>query len=164
MGPDQQRLTPTERANLVAYIDGELAEADAQAIATKLAHSATARREAEVLEKTWELLEYLPRPRASEDFTARTLTEVTRDDRDGPLGSAFARTTRRTLRAVACAVLGFLGFGVGYLLTSWAWPNPSARLIRDLPIAEHLEEYRDVETFEFLKELVESPEFSADRN
>ena len=38
----------------------------------------TARREIEVLQKTWEMLEHLPRPRASEAFTHRTLTEVDR--------------------------------------------------------------------------------------
>ncbi len=69
--PEQQRLTPAERSNLVAYLDGELNEAESRAIATKLTKSATARREIEGLEKTWELLELLPRPKASEDFTAR---------------------------------------------------------------------------------------------
>ena len=76
MVPDQQRLTPAERADLVAYLDGELDDAQSRAIATKLTHSTTARREIEALEKTWELLEYLPRAQAPEDFTARTLTEV----------------------------------------------------------------------------------------
>lgn len=164
-GPDQQRLTPNERANLVAYLDGELSEAETRTIATKLAHSATARRELESLEKTWELLEYLPRPKASEDFTARTLTEVEREEHEGiRLGSAVLQTTRRLLRAVAWTAASLLAFGVGYVLTQWVWPNPSERLTRDLPIAEHLDEYRDVGTFEFLQELVESPEFNADRD
>ena len=69
-------MTPAERADLVAYLDGELDDAQSRAIATKLTHSTTARREIEALEKTWELLEYLPRAQAPEDFTARTLTEV----------------------------------------------------------------------------------------
>ena len=33
-----------------------------------------------------------------------------------------------------------------------------------LKVAEHLDDYRDVDTFDFLKELVESPEFNADRD
>jgi anti-sigma factor RsiW len=165
MGPDQQRLTPGERANLVAYLDGELADADARAIATKLAHSATARREVETLEKTWDLLEYLPRQKASEDFAARTLSVVWRNDAEGTkLGSALLANARPVLRTLASIALGLLAFGVGYALVHWVWPNPSERLTRDLPIAEHLDEYRTVGSFEYLKELVESPEFDADRD
>jgi len=165
MGPDQQRLTPNERANLVAYLDGELNEAESRAIATKLAHSPTARRELEVLEKTWELLDYLPRPNASEDFTARTLSQVMRADLEGGwLGSALRRKTEQVLRIALGTTAVGLAFVLGYALMQWAWPNPSERLKHDLPIAEHLDDYRDVGTFEFLKELVESPEFNADRD
>jgi anti-sigma factor RsiW len=165
MVPDQQRLTPNERANLVAYLDGELAEAESRAIATKLAHSATARREVEALEKTWDLLEYLPRPKPSEEFTARTLTEVQRADLEGgQFHSKLWQTTRRALRGAVWTLAGLLAFGIGYAAMQWAWPNPTERLTRDLPIAEHLDEYRDVGTFEFLKELAGSPEFNADRD
>src|SRR3954447_11353093 len=165
MGPDQQRLTPSERADLVAYLDGELGEAESRAIATKLAHSATARREIESLEKTWELLEYLPRPRAGDDFTARTLSEVTRAELEGGrFDSKLSKTFQDALRVVTWIVAGCLAFGLGYVLMTWAWPNPSERLTRDLPIAEHLDEYRDVGSFEFLKQLADSPEFNADRD
>jgi anti-sigma factor RsiW len=164
MGPDQQRLTPNERADLVAYLDGELGEAESRAIATKLAHSATARREVESLEKTWELLEYLPRPKAREDFTARTLTEVARADLEGGLDSKVSQTLRKVLRGGIWTIAAFLAFAIGYALMQWVWPNPSERLTRDLPIAEHLDEYRDVGTFDFLKELANSPEFNADRD
>src|SRR4051794_31868018 len=111
MGPDQQRLTPTERADQVAYLDGELGDADARAIATKLSNSATARREVESLEKAWELLDHLPRPRAAEDFTARTLTEVARREVEaGELGTAVVRTTRRLVRALIWMVMSLLAF------------------------------------------------------
>jgi hypothetical protein len=165
MRPEQQRLTPHERANLVAYIDGELDDAQSRAIATKLAHSATARREIEALEKTWELLEYLPRPKASEEFTARTLTQVTRAELEGgELGSFVRQTTQKAVRGAVWTVAALLAFALGYGVMQWVWPNPVDRLTRDLPIAEHLDEYRDVGTFEFLKELADSPEFNADRD
>src|SRR5690348_13404435 len=67
MVPDQQRLSIDERSNLVAYLDGELNDAQTRAIATKLTQSLTARREVEALQKTWEMLDLLPRPKASED-------------------------------------------------------------------------------------------------
>ncbi|HMB08354.1 MAG TPA: hypothetical protein VKP69_32060 [Isosphaeraceae bacterium] len=76
MGPDLQRFTPAVRHNLLAYLDGGLGEGEVRAIATKLTLSSTARREVEALQKTWELLKYLPRPKVSGAFTARTLIEV----------------------------------------------------------------------------------------
>jgi hypothetical protein len=165
MGPDQQRLTPSERANLVAYLDGELADPDARVITTKLAHSATARREVDALEKTWDLLEYLPRPKASEDFTARTMSQVLHGDvQTNEFGSTALRIARRAGSVLLGITLGLLTFAIGYAFMQWVWPNPSARLIRELPIAEHLDEYRGVGSFEFLRELVESPEFNADRD
>lgn len=163
MGPDQQRLTSAERANLVAYLDGELNEAEAQAIATKLTKSATARREIEALEKAWELLDYLPRSKASDDFTARTLTEVERlSTEGGRFESAVRETTRRVLRVAVWTLVSLLTVGAGYAVTQWVWPNPTARLARDLSIAEHLDEYRDVGDFEFLEILAHSSEFGTD--
>ncbi len=70
----------------------------------------------------------------------------------------------RAARAAAWVLAGSAALGIGYAITQWAWPNPTARLARDLSIAEHLDEYRDVDTYEFLDELVHSPEFASDRD
>jgi len=165
IGPEQQRLTPAERANLVAYLDGELNEAESRAISTKLTKSATARREVEILERTWELLDLLPRPKASQDFTARTLHEVEQLSLKGNrFESAVLHTSQRVAAAAVWVVVSLVTLSVGYALTQWVWPNPTARLARDLSIAEHLDEYRDVGSVQFLKELENSQEFSVDRD
>ncbi len=157
MGPDQQRLSPDERFNLVAYLDGELEEHASRAIATKLTQSVTARREVDALRKTWELLDLLPRPRASEDFTARTVTVATRAADRSPAASEMAR---RVAGGLAWAAASALLFVAGYLTTARAWPDPTARLARDLSIAESLDEYRDVGSFEFLDQIDNAPEFN----
>ncbi len=163
MVPDQQRLTPAERADLVAYLDGELDDVQARVIATKLTHSTTARREIEALEKTWELLEYLPRAQAPEDFTARTLTEVQQLAlRGGRRELAVQHTARRIMRGGAWGLAALLALGVGYAVAHWGWPDPTARLSRDLPIAEHLDEFRDVGTMQFLEKLADTHEFGVD--
>ena len=163
IGPKEQRLTPAERANLVAYLDGELGELDSRAIKTKLSHSPTARREVEALEKTWELLEYLPRPQVSDDFAARTLTGARQLSAEG---GRIEQVARRVARRVAWLATGtvasLLAFLLGFLLTHWVWPNPTARLARELPLAEHLDEYREVGSFNFLQQLYDSPEFNAE--
>lgn len=165
MGPDQQRLTPAERANLVAYLDGELNEFESQVISTKLTKSATARREVEMLERTWEILDLLPRPKASEDFTARTLSEAEHLALAGDrFDSAVKRVAQRTAHIAVWVFASVLAAGLGFAVMQWIWPNPTARLARDLPIAEHLDEYREVGTFEFLEQLAHSPEFGTDRD
>jgi anti-sigma factor RsiW len=162
-GPDQQRLTPAERGNLVAYLDGELNEAESRAIATKLTQSVTARREIEMLQKTWEILEYLPRPQASEAFTQRTLTEI---DRISVVGEQRVSAAARAVRHLLVMTLGVLAslacFGLGVVLMRWVWPDPTSRLVRDLSIAEHLDEYRDVGTIEFLEGLDSKSEFASE--
>ncbi len=162
-GPEQQRLTPAERADLVAYLDGELPEHESRSIATKLTQSVTARREIEMLQKTWEMLEHLPRPRASEAFTQRTLTEVDRLSTAGDkMVGAASRTVRRALAMGLCVLASTACFGLGLVLTRWVWPDPTSRLARDLPIAEHLDEYRDVGSLEFLERLDKTPDFDDD--
>ncbi|MBX6316007.1 MAG: hypothetical protein IRY99_24305 [Isosphaeraceae bacterium] len=162
MAPEQ-RLTMAERANLVAYLDGELSEDEARAIATKLTQSPTARREVEVLEKTWELLDYLPRPEASPELMTRTLTQVAlQAARGDQLAAVAGQAARRLLQAAVCLLTALGCLGVGYAATRWLWPDPTARLVRDLPLAEHLEEYREVGSFEFLQLLDNDPNFQKD--
>jgi anti-sigma factor RsiW len=161
----EQRLTPADRANLVAYLDGELNDSDSRLLATKLTQSATARREVESLERTWELLDYLPRPQASEQLTARTMTQVLElSQHGGRFDSAARLVANRATWAVVWTVASCLAFGLGYALMVWVWPDQTGRLSSDLPVAEHLDEYRDVGSWEFLDALAKSPEFSAERN
>jgi hypothetical protein len=49
--------------------------------------------------------------------------------------------TVRTAYVVAYLILGVVGLGFGYVATRWLWPDPSARLARDLSLAENLSEY-----------------------
>src|SRR4051794_34753384 len=165
MVPDHQRLSPDERSNLVAYLDGELTEADTRAIATKLTQSMTARRELESLQKTWEMLDLLPRPQASGDFTERTLSIAIRSTGQGDrFASAASGMARRVGTVLALVVASVALFALGYAGTLRAWPNPTARLARDLSIAENLDEYRDAGSIEFLELLDRDPDFNQDAN
>jgi len=161
--PDQLRLTPDERADLVAYVDGELPETHSRSIATKLTHSATARREVEMLEKTWELLDYLPLPRVTEQFSERTISRIQRLELGGRLWEpTVAAWTALLGRAMVYLLIGATFLGLGYAATRWVWPDPTERLVRDLTLAEHLDEYLEVGSFEFLSQLADSKEFAAE--
>lgn len=164
MAGDTQRLNDIERANLVAYLDGELTEADSRYLATKITNSVTARREIESLQLTWDLLDYLPRPEPSNDFATRTSTIAMGLGTKGGRASAIAgRWSGLASRAAVMIGVAAASLAIGYVSTRWIWPDPSARLVRDLPIAEHLDEYREVGSLEFLKLLANSPAFSEDQ-
>ena len=131
-------------------------------IATKLSFSPTARREVESLKKTWELLEYLPRPKASEDFPDRTFTSLRSLDAKR---MSWERATSGWLGPAARLALSLAvaaaSIAAGFALTRWVWPDPAVRMARELSLAEHLGEYQEVGSFDFLQELAKSKEFGA---
>ena len=71
-------ITPSSSftEKLVAYLDGELPEGDARDVESSLASDPAMRAEVEKLNRAWELLDLLPRPHASSDFSSRTLTTL----------------------------------------------------------------------------------------
>jgi anti-sigma factor RsiW len=157
-GPEQ-RLNPDERANLVAYIDGELPDNESRVIATKLTQSATARQEVEALKRTWDLLECLPRPQASGEFPARTLTFLQASESGASLDEVAWAWLRLLGRVFVSLVVAGAALGSGFALTRWVWPDPYARMAKDLTLGEHLQEYEEVGSFDLLDELVRSKEF-----
>lgn len=148
------RLGAEDRANLVAYLDNELEPEQSRALAVLLTQSVTARREVDSLRRSWELLGFLPKPEVSSDFTSQTLTSVsllaTRGDRRY---RQAARGLGRLASAAALLLTIAAGVGGGFWLASRVWPDPNARLIRDLPLAEHFEEYRALGSPSLVEEL-----------
>jgi anti-sigma factor RsiW len=160
--PEQLRLTPDERADLVAYVDGELPEAHSRLISTKLTQSATARREVEMLQKTWEMLDHLHRPAANEQFSEKTISHIRRlEMKENFWEPVIAIWSARLARVIVYLLLGAVSLGAGFSFTRWVWPDPTERLVQDLTLAEHLDEYLEVGSFDFLKELADSKEFGA---
>lgn len=76
--PDEEAASPADpfEAELVAYLDGELEAAAARRVEARLASDPLARARAAALKKTFDLLDYLPRPEPSTTFTTRTLDRL----------------------------------------------------------------------------------------
>jgi anti-sigma factor RsiW len=62
--------------DLVAFLDGELDTQAGEAVEAKISLDATIRGEVDALKKTWDLLDFLPRPEPSPNFTERTMSQV----------------------------------------------------------------------------------------
>lgn len=146
-------ITPNLRENLVAYLDGELDDSEALEVERTLTESAEIRQEVEALARTWELLEQLPRVRASSEFTERTMASIQAASAVEETQPLLSPVVKRRIGLVSllgglivCAVSGFL-------FANRAIPEQTETLLRDLPVIEQLELYEEVGDARFLLEL-----------
>jgi anti-sigma factor RsiW len=156
--PESRRVPPSPattavESELVAYLDGELAPAMAEAVEKRLALDPDYRRKLHDLQRAWDLLDALPRTEPSAAFTSSTLEMVAVD---AETAAATANRRRRHHRWLIGVVTGagmiatsFLGWTLGNRL----WPSPDEPLLRDLPVVERVDEYLLAEDIEFLRLL-----------
>jgi anti-sigma factor RsiW len=166
-------LTEEDRANLVAYLDGELEPTASSALEAKLSLSAQGRAEAEALRRTWSLLDYLPRPELSPRFTHDTLERLAAiRPRTAPFRRRWRAWVVGTGWAAALLVAGTFGFAGGRILNRQE-PAPSepsldidGALVRDLGVLENKRLYDNVESIDFLRALANAgdPDLFADEN
>ena len=146
---------------LVAYLDGELDAESSRRIEALLASDADVRRRLQSLERTWDLLDELDAAPVGEPFTQTTLEMVTvaagedaaRDQAEAP------RRRRRRLLTAGGGLLAMAAVGV--LAVAFSAPDPNRQLLEDLPVLENFDEYRQVESIEFLRDLRDKGLFSA---
>jgi anti-sigma factor RsiW len=153
---ERQPLNEQERADLVAYLDGELHGAAAQAIEARLSLDPEARAEAESLRRAWDMLDFLPRPEASPNFTERTMSRIL----PVPLDS-LRRPQRRWGLPVAWAAAVIVAFLGGWAVYEWLIPHePGEReLVQDLRIIENFRLYEQADDIDFVRQLDQSELF-----
>jgi anti-sigma factor RsiW len=149
-------LNDQERADLVAYLDGELTGEAARALEAKLSLHPEARAEAESLRRAWELLDYLPRPEPSSGFTGRTLSKLAPLRPPPPVAAPGRRWRwRGLLFGLAWAgalLLAALGGYAGFDRLVPREPTDE-ELLRDVRILENRRYYDLVDNVDFLREL-----------
>jgi len=162
---DDRKPSPLEE-RLVAYLDGELDDAEAREVEQLLASDAGARELLSGLERTWSLLEKLGRSPVDQMFARTTIemVSVAAADDAAKQQAEIPRLQRRrrligAASLLAAAVLGFLAVVL-------ALPNPNRELLEDLPLLEDLDEFERVlnkdEDIQFLKLLQENHLFVKD--
>jgi hypothetical protein len=141
------------REELVAYLDGELEASRSRRLEERLANEPRLRRILQELDGTWSLLDELDAPPPDEHFTRTTLEMVAlAADEDVARGRAEApRRRRRRWLAVAGALLA--AAAAGFAGVALLFPDPNAQLRRDRPILENLDQYRQIDSIEFLRVL-----------
>lgn len=153
-----KRVSVDDRDNFVAYLDGELSADDVQGLEKVLADSPVARKDVEMLVRTYDLLDLLPRPQATTEFTQKTMaTAKLLDVKPDLTQTAWYRKTQLlTTAGIALAVLALVG-SLGYLATTRWVPTEDDLLLRDLQVIKNLDEYSQVGQVEFLEKLQGQP-------
>jgi anti-sigma factor RsiW len=153
-----------QREELVAYLDGELTGQAARAVEAKLNHDPAARAEAESLKRTWDLLDFLPKPKAPTDFTNRTLAKLAPLRTQRSTASSPPTGRRAWLLGVGWAAALLLAAAGGYAGVMWLGPRERGDqdLVRDLRLIENKRYYDRVDDLDFLRELDRSDLFRDD--
>jgi anti-sigma factor RsiW len=149
--PDAERRALDEK--LVSYLDGELDAAESSQVEHALAQDARVRRELKQLERCWELLDELPREEVGEDFT-RTTVEMIAVQAERELAEVEAELPSRKRKAWLLAAGAFLTAGIaGFIAVGVYSDRENKKLLKDLPVVENLDQYRQVEDINFLRAL-----------
>lgn len=167
--PDEPPPIDDDSEDLVAYLDGELNDHEARAVESKLASDDATRKKIESLKKTYDLLDYLPKPEPSPTFASRTLTQV---NLSTPAASNPASTshpalhphppTPRAYGITIWSVTLICAFVFGYLGNFLARPHleagfPNKRTSEQVRLLERLPLLLGVDDIEFAKQL-DTPE------
>jgi len=153
-----KRVSVEHRDNFVAYLDGELSPEEAKNLERVLADSPVARKDVELLVRTYDMLDLLPRPQATVEFTQKTMATIKLSDLK-PDVTQTVWYRRLHLSIIAMAVAGVLAVTglLAYAGTSrWA-PTEDDLLLKDLQVIKNLDDYSQVGQHEFLKRLQGQP-------
>ena len=159
---NQDKPDPLSDEQLVAYLDGELDKESVARIESQLATDPELRGRLDSLSGVWAMLDELERPQVDRELTETTLEMVAlaagSDSGDGN-GTLSRRQLRRVLTFTGVLSTAFF---LGFICVAIARPNSNRRLLEDLAVVERLDELRQIDDIEFLRELHKSGLFSED--
>jgi len=145
---------------LVAYLDGELGPEERREVEERLARDPKYRERLQMVERTWQMLDLLPRADATPNFTQTTLKMVALRAEDD-VAQQRADTAKNQWQSWAAAIGGgFLAIGIGYFVVGHFAAQPNDRLVQDLPVIENVDRYHNAENVGFLRELDHSGLFA----
>lgn len=151
----QPRLTDEDRMNLVAFLDGELDDDElGQRLEEKVAQSVSVRKEVQALEKTWGMLDWLPRPELPPAFASQTVTRIhSQQLRAELIEGQFKYWTTIAAKTIAWAACVAAIVTAGFASLRYAWRDPTRELINHLEIVENLETYLAIPDLKFLDDI-----------
>ena len=140
--------------NLVAYLDGELTDEEAEAVARAISADPKLRRRVAALKHTWQMLDTLPEPRATGAFTQQTMDTVQFVSQTQSQLKSDWRSRWQFLAQRTAFVLGItLSAALGFLLTNRWTDDHALLLLHDYSVIRRLDGLTEIGSKEFLQEL-----------
>src|SRR5262245_14332479 len=159
--PQLAETTPIDE-EIVAYLDGEL-DADSEArIVRKLSDDAAYRARLSQLQHAWDLLDNLRGTEADDEFAASTVAMVAVHAEQESKSQQMRVVKQRGLTWLAIAGVILLSMSAGYYISHRRVTRNDRILVRDLPVIEHVDEYRNIDDLSFLKALERENLFAAE--
>ena len=149
---------------LVAYLDGELSRDERDSVENRLIDDESLRQRMQDLQRSWDMLEWLPNPVPDEKSVQTTLQLVVADINPKDASGKRLRKSdtvtvgrrRRPMTWLALAiplVIAALAFGV----TRWRQTQEIRRQIADFPVAIDMDAYAILKDGELINDLMASP-------
>ncbi|MBN2294640.1 MAG: hypothetical protein JXM70_19585 [Pirellulales bacterium] len=162
MTDKQEQSESISDEQLVAYLDGELDEQTTARIRETLKTDPDLRLRLESLSGAWDMLDELQQPQLKTDFTESTLELVALSVESDIEKSQNISNRKRVLRSVTVMAGMLAACFFGFSCVMLFRPDPNRQLLEDLPVVQRLDEYRQIDSLEFLRELHKSELFSED--
>lgn len=140
---------------LVAYLDGEISEAERATIEQRIANEPDLSQRLDDLRATWQLLDHLSPAEPTDDFTKTTVT-MTAVRSHRTVVSRFIRRRWKTLAGVVASLA--VGYGVVFLPMQYE----KRKRLRDVPVIDNVDLYLHAESMEFLRQLDSEELFAQD--
>jgi anti-sigma factor RsiW len=156
----------TEPSNIdeeiVAYLDGELDSETEARVVRRLSEDAEYRSRLGQLQQAWDLLDNLRRTEADDEFVQSTVAMVAVQAEAEAHTQKLRIVRRRNLRWLAVAAVALLSVATSFFAAHRRLTRDNRNLVRDLPVIEHVDEYRNIEDIRFLKQLERENLFAAE--
>jgi len=138
---------------IVAYLDGELDSVAEAQVVRKLSEDAAYRARLSQLQHAWDLLDNLRGSEADDEFAASTVAMVAVHAEQESKSQQMRVVRQRGLTWLAIAAVILLSMSAGYYISHRRVTRNDRNLVRDLPVIEHVDEYRNIDDLDFLKAL-----------
>ena len=105
------------------------------------------------LQQAWDLLDKLRGTEADDEFTASTVAMVAVQAEHEAKSQQLRAVRQRSLAWLTLAAVVLLSMASGYVVLHRRLTRADRKLVRDLPVIEHVDEYSNVDNVSFLKLL-----------
>ena len=164
-GNDDPQIT-----ELIAYLDGELPEQDADRVERMLQANAPLRRDAECLDRTWKLLDSLESATAGGEFMQKTLSSISTivDSSESGIQNTGRWSLKKILpgsvlaKGLIWCLAGFMACSAGLMLSRKARRERTAptdaQILKDLDLYLRYPKLWRIPDVQYLKDVSNSSE------